>query len=127
VTGHRDPVLDVAWNPFNENEVASASEDCTIKLWDIADGGLTEDMKDPSLTLEGHQKKVKHEQQQHSSGTVFSETSSYWCSLLFCRLGIFAGTHPLPMSLRLLLLTTQFVFGTPRQAEFCQQLERFQT
>ena len=122
MTGHTDPVLDVAWNPFNDNEIASSSQDCNIKLWDIPDGGLTEDVKDPSLTLEGHQKKVKHEQQKHSSGTVFSVTSSSWCSLLFCRSGIFAGTHPLPMSWRLLLLTTQFVFGTLRLVKFCQQL-----
>ena len=58
VTGHRDPVLDVAWNPFNDNQLASASEDSTIKLWDIPDGGLTENMKDCVLSLEGHQRKV---------------------------------------------------------------------
>ena len=54
-------MLDVAWNPFNENEIASASEDCNIKLWEIPDGGLTENMTEASLTLEGHQKKVNHE------------------------------------------------------------------
>ncbi|CAI8034341.1 Coronin-1A [Geodia barretti] len=76
VTGHRDPVLDVAWNPFNENEVASASEDCTIKLWDIPDGGLTEDMKDPSLTLEGHQKKVGHIRWHPSATNVLASASA---------------------------------------------------
>jgi WD40 repeat protein len=58
VTGHKNPVLDVAWNPFNDNQLASASEDCTIKLWDIPDGGLTANMEECLLTLEGHQRKV---------------------------------------------------------------------
>ena len=51
-------MLDVAWNPFDDNEIASASEDCNIMLWHIPDGGLSENLTEPSLTLEGHQKKV---------------------------------------------------------------------
>ena len=58
VTGHKSQVMDLAWNPFNDNEIASASEDCTIKLWEIPDGGLKEQMTDPSLTLDKHSKKV---------------------------------------------------------------------
>jgi len=30
VTGHRGPVLDVKWNPFNDNIIASCSDDCTV-------------------------------------------------------------------------------------------------
>lgn len=41
VTGHRGPVLDLKWNPFNDNVIASSSDDCTIKLWYIPDGGLS--------------------------------------------------------------------------------------
>lgn len=61
VAGHTQPVLDVAWNPFNDNQIASASEDCTIKLWDIPDGGLTKNMSrdDCVLSLEGHNRKVR--------------------------------------------------------------------
>ena len=44
VSGHSRPVSDVKWNPFNDNIVASGSEDCTIKLWYIPDGGLQVDM-----------------------------------------------------------------------------------
>ncbi|KAJ9598005.1 hypothetical protein L9F63_026889, partial [Diploptera punctata] len=29
VTGHRGPVLDIKWNPFNDNIIASCSDDCT--------------------------------------------------------------------------------------------------
>ena len=32
VAGHRSRVLDIKWNPFDENLIASASEDCTIKV-----------------------------------------------------------------------------------------------
>ena len=33
VTGHAGPVLDVKWNPFNDNTIASGSEDCRIRVW----------------------------------------------------------------------------------------------
>lgn len=41
VTGHTGPVLDIKWNPFNDNVIASGSEDCTVKLWHVPDGGIT--------------------------------------------------------------------------------------
>ncbi|XP_033225716.1 coronin-2A-like [Belonocnema kinseyi] len=30
VTGHTGPVLDIKWNPFNDNVIASCSDDCTV-------------------------------------------------------------------------------------------------
>ena len=54
VTGHEGPVLDVRWNPFNDNIIASASEDCTVKLWYIPDGGLHEDLTEYLVKLQGH-------------------------------------------------------------------------
>ena len=33
VAGHKGPVLDIAWCPHNDNVIASASEDCTVKVW----------------------------------------------------------------------------------------------
>lgn len=57
--GHKQDVLDVAWNPFDDNMIASSSEDATVKIWNIPDEGLVEDLNDPLLTLEGiHQRKV---------------------------------------------------------------------
>jgi len=58
VAGHAGPVLDIRWNPFNDNIIASASEDCQIKLWYVPDGGLNSDLKDPLMVLSGHQRKV---------------------------------------------------------------------
>ena len=41
VSGHKGPVLDIAFCPHNDNLIASGSEDCSAKLWVIPDGGLT--------------------------------------------------------------------------------------
>lgn len=34
VCGHAAPVLDVQWCPHDDNIIASASEDCTVKVSD---------------------------------------------------------------------------------------------
>eukprot|EP01137_Pigoraptor_chileana_P024083 Opistho-2@91464 len=58
VTGHKGAVLDIAWNPFNDNVIASCSDDCTVKVWVIPDGGLTEELTVASVELIGHDRKV---------------------------------------------------------------------
>jgi len=58
VTGHKGPVLDIDWNPFNDNLIASVSEDCTGKIWGIPEGGLTTNMTEPLQTLNGHKRKI---------------------------------------------------------------------
>jgi len=58
VTGHTGDVLDIEFNPFNDNLVASISEDCYAKIWNIPDGGLKENMTAPVQTLQGHKRKV---------------------------------------------------------------------
>ena len=58
VLGHKEEVLDVAWNPFDDNEIASASQDQTIKIWRIPERGLVTTLKDPVSTLIGHTHKV---------------------------------------------------------------------
>ncbi|XP_076335049.1 coronin-2B-like isoform X2 [Tachypleus tridentatus] len=61
VTGHQGPVIDLKWNPFNDNVIASCSDDLTIKLWLIPDGGLEEENKEESLvTLRGHKRRAGH-------------------------------------------------------------------
>ena len=54
MSGHSRQVLDIKWNPFNDNIIASASEDCTVKLWYIPDGGLHEDLTEHLVELQGH-------------------------------------------------------------------------
>lgn len=58
ITGHKNPVLDLDFNPFNDNLIASASEDCYVKIWGIPEGGLKENMSEPLQTLSGHKRKV---------------------------------------------------------------------
>ncbi|XP_054280556.1 coronin-2B-like isoform X2 [Macrosteles quadrilineatus] len=58
VTGHKGPVLDIKWNPFNDNIIASCSDDCTVKLWYIPDGGLTANLTEWLIDLHGHKRRV---------------------------------------------------------------------
>ncbi|KAL7295909.1 hypothetical protein TKK_0010949 [Trichogramma kaykai] len=58
VTGHKGPVLDIKWNPFNDNVIASSSDDCTIKLWHIPDGGLSRNLTEWLVELQGHKRRV---------------------------------------------------------------------
>ncbi len=59
VTGHKGPVQEVEFNPFNDSMVASCSDDGTAKIWGIPEGGLKENLTEPLVTLNGHQKGVK--------------------------------------------------------------------
>eukprot|EP00438_Fugacium_kawagutii_P000338 Skav202892 [mRNA] locus=scaffold131:9458:10807:- [translate_table: standard] len=58
VSGHTGGIMDFEFSPFADNLLMSASEDTTLKLWQIPDEGLKSHLKDPVLTLEGHGKKV---------------------------------------------------------------------
>jgi len=49
--------LDMDFNPFNDDLLATASEDCAIKIWNIK-GGFEGHKSDAVQTLNGHQKKV---------------------------------------------------------------------
>ncbi|KAJ8269774.1 hypothetical protein COCON_G00123810 [Conger conger] len=58
VCGHSAPVLDIQWCPHDDNAIASASEDGTVKVWQIPDEGLSDPMTEASVTLEEHSKRV---------------------------------------------------------------------
>lgn len=58
VCGHSADVLDIEFNPFNENLIASASEDGYAKIWHIPDEGLTSNLTSPVQSLSGHKRKV---------------------------------------------------------------------
>ena len=58
INGHSAAVYDMAWCPANDNILATGSDDCTVKIWAVPDGGLTETIKDPLQTLSGHGKPV---------------------------------------------------------------------
>ena len=58
VTGHGRPVLDIEWNPFNDQEIASSSEDGSIKVWHVPEDGLSMDLDEYLVDLRGHTRKV---------------------------------------------------------------------
>lgn len=60
VIGHSGQILDLKWNPFNDNIIASASDDCSVKVWSIPEGGLTSNLSDTVNELNGHKRKVMH-------------------------------------------------------------------
>ena len=68
VCGHKSLVMDIAWNPFNDNEIASCSEDCTVKLWDIPDGGIKENLADYKMDMVGHMRKVRGKERERRKG-----------------------------------------------------------
>jgi len=58
ISGHTGPVLDFNFNPFNEDMLCTASEDLTIKIWQMPEDGLKAHLKEPAAVLEGHGKKI---------------------------------------------------------------------
>jgi len=57
ITGHKGPVLDLEFNPFNDNVLATVSEDCYGKVWVIPQDFQGTLDKEAQL-LKGHQRKV---------------------------------------------------------------------
>ncbi|CAD7925417.1 unnamed protein product [Amoebophrya sp. A25] len=57
VSGHQGGILDFEFSPFDENLIASASEDCFFRLFRIPQGGLKENLKESVCEIQ-HPKKV---------------------------------------------------------------------
>ena len=58
VAGHKAAVLDIRFCPHNDDVIASGSEDCTVKVWQIPEGGLRENLTEPVVNLVAHQRRV---------------------------------------------------------------------
>lgn len=58
VVGHKAAVLDIQWCPHDDDLIASASEDCTVKVWQIPEGGLTANLDEPIADLVAHQRRA---------------------------------------------------------------------
>ena len=56
--GHKGKIFDLKFSPFFTDLLASASEDCTVKLWKIPEEGLKEDITSDAQTYTGHKRKV---------------------------------------------------------------------
>lgn len=56
--GHRGPVLDFDFNPFQQQLIATGGDDCVCKVWGIPPDGLKESISESLADLVGHDKKV---------------------------------------------------------------------
>lgn len=59
IKGHSNAILDFEFYPFDDNYVVTASEDTSIKLWQIP-LDFKEDLITPLVSLDGHSKKVTY-------------------------------------------------------------------
>ncbi|ELP88950.1 Coronin, putative, partial [Entamoeba invadens IP1] len=57
-SGHKGTVLDIDYNPFNDDLVASVSEDCNVYIWSIPEGCPQGNLTDPAQLIKGHKRKV---------------------------------------------------------------------
>ncbi|CAM9484386.1 unnamed protein product [Lampetra planeri] len=81
VCGHQAIVLDIKWSPFNDFIIASASDDATVRVWEIPEGGLHQQLTEPLATLRGHSRRVSLiEWHPVASGLLFS--TGYDCKVL---------------------------------------------
>lgn len=75
ISGHKGATLDFDFNPFHEHIIASASDDMTVKIWGIPEGGLTETITEPLVDLKGHGRKVTLTKFHPTSANVLSSIS----------------------------------------------------
>jgi len=59
-TGHSGGVLDVAFNPFNDNIIASGAEDATLRIWQInCENGVVKPQNEQLAIMKGHARRVQ--------------------------------------------------------------------
>ena len=85
VRGHKGPILDTAFNPFNKQQIVSCSDDGKICLWEIPEDfsfhkNLDEednikDITEPVKVLSGHTRKVGHVQFHPCAENVVASSS----------------------------------------------------
>ena len=74
--GHSAAVLDFDFNPFHDQIIASASEDQTVKVWGIPEGGLTTNVDQPLVDLHGHSRKVTLLRFHPTANNVLASTAA---------------------------------------------------
>lgn len=77
VNQHKMKVTDLKFNPFNQNMLATASEDCTIKMTVLNkdDVAAAKKYETPDALLKGHQKKVVQVAWHPSAANVLASVS----------------------------------------------------
>ena len=75
IVGHSAAVLDFDFNPFHDHIIASASDDQTVKVWAIPEGGLTANVTEPLVDLHGHSRKVTFLKFHNTASNVLASVS----------------------------------------------------
>jgi coronin-1B/1C/6 len=85
IRGHKGPILDTAFNPFNKQQIVSCSDDGKICLWEIPedfsfhknldDEDNIKDITEPVKVLSGHTRKVGHVQFHPCAENVVASSS----------------------------------------------------
>ena len=74
IKGHTGAIQDQDFNPFNENIIATASDDTTVKIWEIPEV-LDKDVTDSLVTLAGHGRKVNFVQFHPAADQILASAS----------------------------------------------------
>ena len=73
--GHESKVTNVKLCPLNENIMATCSEDKTVRIWEIPDGGIQQDQQESKFTYKGHTKKTTQCEFHPTCGEVIASAS----------------------------------------------------
>lgn len=73
---HKDAVLDFDFNPFNDNLLATAGEDCKVKVSQIPDGGITSTISDALSDMDGHERKINVLHWNPAASNILASASS---------------------------------------------------
>jgi len=76
VNVHKGKCLDFDFHPFINNLLGSVSEDTTVCVTQIPDGGLTKNISSPELVMKGHMKKT-HLMKWHPTANNILATASW--------------------------------------------------
>nr|XP_016939250.1 coronin-7 isoform X4 [Drosophila suzukii] len=57
--GHTDTVTDLKFSPFHDGLLATASQDCLVKVWHIPEKGLEQSLSDPEAIFSHKQRRVE--------------------------------------------------------------------
>ncbi|XP_077983604.1 coronin-7-like [Glandiceps talaboti] len=79
---HSQLVTDLDFSPFNDYLLATCSLDCSIKIWNLPEGGLTESLSTPEISLPTQDRKVEnvlfHPSADNILATSVSKTVKIW-------------------------------------------------
>lgn len=98
IAGHTGAVLDMDFNPFDDYMIATGSEDSTIKIWSIPEGGLTQRITEADIDLTGHTRKVTLLRFNPTVGGCLASTSAdqtvkIWDIEKGCEVSTCSGAH----------------------------------